>query len=315
MRDQDPITVQTVAGDDTFLVTSHLGRSGSDELVVCFGYQGTGIAPTGFGIDFLTQRGYDAVYVANRWKSSYQGLSAGMLADVLAPLLQGRKVFTYGSSLGGYCALYYAGVLSARALALSPRNVLYPRDPEGFDPAAHPEWTHHLHLTDVPRSPHRPTIVFDNMHPRDSSFVRTWALPAYPDAREVHVPLSGHDTGPRLHAMGKLKGLVLAMLRDEALPDRIDGFPEGSAQLATVAFREAMSGGDPVQARAAAFGIAGAGASSTVLKHIWKFAMAHKDLELSQQLVNAAGSAQHGGDLKAMGILRAGRKMGLTPTV
>ncbi|WP_237763590.1 hypothetical protein, partial [Falsirhodobacter sp. alg1] len=83
------INVQTLAKDRDYLVTSHLAEDRVSKLVVCFGYQGTDIAPSGFGVNFLLKRGYDVVYVAQRKHTAYQGLPANILADAILPLMGG----------------------------------------------------------------------------------------------------------------------------------------------------------------------------------------------------------------------------------
>lgn len=42
------------------------------------------------------------------------------------PLVENYDTYLYGSSLGGYCALYYAGALNGTVIAGAPRNSVHP---------------------------------------------------------------------------------------------------------------------------------------------------------------------------------------------
>lgn len=51
----------------------------------------------------------------------YQNLSFAAFEAAVAPYCAGKRTVLYGSSLGGYCAIYYAGAVNGTALAVTPR--------------------------------------------------------------------------------------------------------------------------------------------------------------------------------------------------
>lgn len=118
-----PAELQSVvlADAEGYRLTYHPGAKRAGTLLITFDTMLSGLSKEGFGTKFAKKRGYDHIFVAQAPDSWYQRLSLEEFEAVVAPLL-GRydKVFTYGSSLGGYAALYYAGVINARAVAAAP---------------------------------------------------------------------------------------------------------------------------------------------------------------------------------------------------
>lgn len=57
-----------------------------------------------FGFNFLLENGWNLINVAQDNNTQYQSLSLDDFYENVHPLVLGKKVFSYGSSLGGYCA-------------------------------------------------------------------------------------------------------------------------------------------------------------------------------------------------------------------
>lgn len=116
-----------LAEHDDYQITLHRSAEAVGKpLILTFGGQPSGKTASGFGTDFLLKHGYDTIYIAQRAGTQYQGLSLDRFTDVIADHCQGREVISYGSSLGGYAALYYGGVVNARIIAAAP---MFPRWP------------------------------------------------------------------------------------------------------------------------------------------------------------------------------------------
>lgn len=195
------------------------------------------MAEEGFGTGFCRARGWNHVYVAKRPDSRFRSLAPERLAQLLRPIIEGREVYTYGSSAGGYAALYYGGVLNARILAVSPRNTQHPlyRIPPGMREAARrlrEGFYHHLTLAEMPLSVHRPTILVDPRQRLDMKMLNEWVLPAYPQARITHVRNGGHEVLLRLSAAGVLQPVIEGFFRDDQLTIPAPLFPEGTPQRA-----------------------------------------------------------------------------------
>jgi tetratricopeptide (TPR) repeat protein len=126
-------------------------------------------------------------------------------------------VVAFGQSLGGYSALYYATLLpQCRILATAPRNPLNPKysgiqtlPPELF-----------LHELDMPRNEAvAPTIVFDPKNAEDGRYVTQSLRPAFPQARFVPYPYTGHSITRYLLEAGILKNTTLGFCDGIPFPD------------------------------------------------------------------------------------------------
>ncbi len=299
---------QKIAGGNTYLVTLHKVPTVSKSLAVCFGYRGTDISPTGFGVSFLTQLGYDVVYVAQKKKTSYQGLSAKQLADAVMPVAAGRQIVTYGASLGGYCALYYAGVLNARALSMSPQNYRHPLYSHLFKADPKYPWNHVAALEDLPISPHNPTIVYDPLLERDASFVRRWAKPAYHHADEIHVPRAGHAAAAKLSSAGMLKALVLRFLNRELQPAVIVPYSPISLEGLRHSLQEHLKSNDEQGTHKAAHALVDIETSPRELKRLWRVAVDMRSRDLKLKVVAAITSKQLQDDRHSRDVLNAALK-------
>lgn len=184
---------------------------------------------TGFGTAFCQKNGWNHLYVGHTPQSRYQSLSFERFQEAVSPHTEGRDVITYGPSAGGYAALYFGGAVNARILAASPRNTYHPirtnawkweeedkpTDPDG-------KFTHSARLKDLPRSSHAPTILYDPRDGRDSALVNRWALSAYPDAKLIHLPNSGHKSLDYLSKIGSLSYFLRSFVEQTPLdPERL----------------------------------------------------------------------------------------------
>ena len=83
---------------------------------------------TGFGEAPLAAAGIDAVHVVSRANDWFQNAAMPAAMAAIGAALGARPRITYGSSMGGYGAIRFAGRLGARrALALSPQYSIDPR--------------------------------------------------------------------------------------------------------------------------------------------------------------------------------------------
>jgi hypothetical protein len=144
-------------------------------------------------------------------------LSVETFSDRVAPLVAGYgDVLTYGSSLGGYAALYFGGVVDARIIAAAP---MFPAWPPLRNRAYAALAVTHSELWEVPRSRHAPTVIFDPALPRDLRVVEDMVRRTYPDLRTVEVPHGGHQVLMALERAGQLKPLIMGLIARGDVPD------------------------------------------------------------------------------------------------
>lgn len=190
-------------------------------LVITFGGQDSRLTPTGFGTGWCQRWGWDTIYVAQRAATQYQHLSVQVFFDAVAEICKGRDVVCYGSSLGGYCAFYFGGVLDARIVTAAPMLPAWPPLGRLGDQMQ----LQHVPLADVPRSSLAPIIIYDPIVAHDQMMIDQMIMPTYPDVRLVPVEFGGHEVLETLKRAGLLSPVIEAMIgRDEILPLEFDGY-------------------------------------------------------------------------------------------
>jgi hypothetical protein len=204
------------AGDDILAYT----RSGTSAgpLVITFG----AIPPTrnpgigGFGDEFLFKRQIDAIHVVPLRKHWYQTVEMAALLPVLRARREaaGRCVL-YGSSMGGYASLLYAGRLDADAvIAFSPQISIDPRKAR-FDKRWLAVGKTLTFIDDDAvghsRAASNVTLFFDPFDRRDHRHVQGFAGP---QVRAYPIPFAGHQVAGMLAQTGCLADLVTDLIHD-----------------------------------------------------------------------------------------------------
>lgn len=137
-------------------------------------------------------------------------------------------VVAFGQSLGGYCALYYGTTLPrCRILATAPRN---PQNPKySGKPHACEDLFSHEH--DMPgHGAASPTIVFDPKDAEDGRYVGQSLRSAFPNARFVPYPRTGHSITRYLLEAGILKSTTLGFCEGVPFPEFDRSLRVGSAE-------------------------------------------------------------------------------------
>lgn len=169
----------------------------------------------GFGEHFLRSRAIDAIHVIPRENDWYgHPEMAAAMACVHASTRGYARVVTYGSSMGAYAAIRFAGLAGARAvLALSPQF--------SIDPAVAPweyrwtecgkrfdgRWERSLPFPSVDDA----CVVHDPMHRLDARHVA--ALSGRFRFEGIEIPHAGHPVTGCLVEIGLLHALILETCR------------------------------------------------------------------------------------------------------
>jgi lysophospholipase L1-like esterase/pimeloyl-ACP methyl ester carboxylesterase len=168
----------------------------------------------GFGEAFLRDRRIDAIHVLSRDNDWYQYAE---MPDVIATIRQLTtrydRVVAYGSSMGGYAAFRFAGLLEADSfIALSPQFTL--------DPAVVP-FEQRWH-----EAAQRLSFIWDGHAPAPACVGYVFYDPHDDDRRHfslmantcrvigVRLPYAGHPTGGYLAELGQLQDAVLQIVDD-----------------------------------------------------------------------------------------------------
>lgn len=164
----------------------------------------------GFGAAFLAKHGIEAFHVIPKSNAWYQYPEMRQaLSEVRARVSAGRTLITYGSSMGGYAAYRFSGLLAAeRVIAVSPQySIARARIPWET------RWRHYSGtITPLwdglePNRRARTVLFYDPVRDRRHARLIGRDLPA----EHVRLPHSGHPCFPMLRELGLLTPAILAI--------------------------------------------------------------------------------------------------------
>ncbi len=174
-------------------------------------------ARSGFAAEFLNRHKIDAVHIVTAQNDWFQSRAMHDAVLTIRKVVGGKKpCFTYGSSMGGYGAIRFAGALGAqRAIAISPQYAL-DRAVVPFETRwrAEAKSVHFLKWPEV-ATPPLVIAIFDP-HNLDALHVERWV--AERPVLRVALPYSGHPAGAYLAELGLLSRTVLDILSDRFDP-------------------------------------------------------------------------------------------------
>lgn len=227
------MTTKTLADHQDYRITLHPVENAKG-VFVTFDAHDTDLADRGFGTKFVMGEGYTNIYVAQRRGTQYQGLSLDAFQAAVAPYCASQaNVFTYGSSLGGYCAIYYAGVINAAPIAFSPRSSAHPlimeRSAGARKKFADVDFRHMPF--GFPAGNKAPVISYDPRVDLDQLFIEDWVRARYPDSKLSVFEYAGHGTARALLRVGKLKAFFREAVAGRALESRGDAYESDITRL------------------------------------------------------------------------------------
>lgn len=169
------------------------------------------LSDRGFGTSFLEKLGIENFFVSHRGLSFYQKLSLELFRDLLIQFVSGKRVFLYGSSLGGYASIYYSGAVNGQAIALSPRCSADPIYNESYDDLVFSHCLMHQMPLDF-ISEHHPVIAYDPHVDKDELYIKNRVLPLYSRSKVVKIYDGLHPVGPVMKNSGVLKDFVISTI-------------------------------------------------------------------------------------------------------
>ncbi|WP_160058167.1 CapA family protein [Alkalicoccus saliphilus] len=199
-----------LASHKNYKITYHKNvETRSKKCIITFGEIDSNLEETGFGDNLICSQGYDYIYVAQKKTTQYQFLSAAKFASIVEQTIAGKEVYTYGSSLGGYCALYYGGEVNANILAMSPRIPAHPVINKLMDSRFNNKGFKHKELHKSSLTENRVCIFFDQENYIDRYYIDFIVRTAYPKAEYHTLTNAGHYTARALLESGELKKVAL----------------------------------------------------------------------------------------------------------
>lgn len=180
----------------------------------------------GFGETVLTGGGVDVLAVQKRRENWYQDISReAFVAEFGARIAAYGRVLFYGSSAGAYAALYFARPFAAHVLAISPRASIHAS--YSSHQRARARWGASFRHAPMAEGEDRtlgvallydPRRTADSLMGDDMRYMEQEILAAYPAARLLPIPYSGHPSAPMLAEIGLLKPLLFGYLAEGRPP-------------------------------------------------------------------------------------------------
>lgn len=212
---QVDITIVAEKQDD-YRFIYYKQKQGTKIIVFTFGTIYTSLTSPAFGFPFLIAEGFDHVHVAHGLRRQYQELTLDEFAIIAQPLCEDKMAYTYGSSLGGYAAIYFASAIQACAIASSPTLPAH-KSAKRFP-------YEKIQIKHIPiekfKSNVRNYIFFDPYDIEDANFLNNILVEACADLIRIPLPFSGHQALRILAEAGLLKETIIKIIRDQ--PDVLE---------------------------------------------------------------------------------------------
>lgn len=204
----------TIKETSEYKIVYHEFNEHSETIIVSFDHIWSDIRDAGFGTDLCRNLGVNNIYVSQKAGSQYQGLSLEDFKDAVFPYCSNRKVYSYGSSLGGYAAIYFGGTINAKIISVAPINHAHPcissHDFKNLE-------YKHLEINCSPKSNLSPIVLFDPHQHNDLKFIHSTIIPAYPDAAYISYPFSGHTILETMKENGVLSNFIKRLIVDNVI--------------------------------------------------------------------------------------------------
>ena len=187
---------------------------GSDITFVVFNGYGSTKNSEPFGLNFLLGLGFNVVACLQN-NNQYQGLSFTDFKDYVGSYVVNKRVFLYGSSLGGYCAVYYAGAVNGTVIAAAPKNSAHPGLVKN-EKFKNLKFTH-SEIFDNPITDKPVFILIDNLYKSDVNFIEKFVLPAYPNLYLLPFKNAGHAVLYHVNKTKQLKNIILNIVYNKPI--------------------------------------------------------------------------------------------------
>lgn len=193
---------------------------GAETTFIVFNGAGSHLTSTPFGLNFLISRGYNVITCLQN-NDQYQSLSFNDFERLVRPVVERKQVFLYGSSLGGYCALYYAGAVNGHVIAAAPRNSAHPKLIERAKGKTRfqAEQFQHKSLTENRTSEGAIHVFIDPHSKNDVFFLNEVILPAYKDITLLEFPHAGHEVLLHVNKTRQLQTIIRGIINNKSTLD------------------------------------------------------------------------------------------------
>lgn len=197
---------------------------GASKTFIVFNGAGTLKTETPFALNYLNKNGFNVVACLQN-DNQYQELSFEDFEKYVYPIVRDHEVFLYGSSLGGYCALYYAGAVNGTVIASAPRNSAHPILVESSENQSKFEGKNfkHTEFNDNKKTDRDIFIFYDPYVKEDSYFIEFLIKGSFEKLHLIRFDFAGHEVLYHLNHTKQLNRIIKS-ITDGKIPviEKID---------------------------------------------------------------------------------------------
>lgn len=189
---------------------------GSEITFIVFNGSGSSKNSSPFGLGYLRGKGFNIIACLQD-NDHYQSLSFDDFKNCVLPVVKGKDVFLYGSSLGGYCAVYYAGAVNGTVIASAPRNSSHPdiiaraKGKSRFNT----EDFCHANIKENPITNKNIFVFIDPYVEGDMYFLDNFVRPAYKELNYISFEHAGHEVLFHINKTKQLDGIITSIVLGE----------------------------------------------------------------------------------------------------
>ena len=182
---------------------------GASKTFIVFNGAGTSKASTPFALNYLNKNGFNVVACLQN-DNQYQELSFEDFGKYVLPIVRNHEVFLYGSSLGGYCAVYYAGAVNGTVIASAPRNSAHPILVESSEIKSKFDGKNFKHLSfdDNKKTDKDIFIFYDPYVKEDSYFIESLIKNTFENLHLLNCDFAGHEVLYHLNHTKQLSSTI-----------------------------------------------------------------------------------------------------------
>lgn len=197
---------------------------GASKTFIVFNGAGTLKTETPFALNYLNKNGFNVVACLQN-DNQYQELSFEDVERYVYPIVRDHEVFLYGSSLGGYCAIYYAGAVNGTVIASAPRNSAHPILVESSENQSKFSKINfkHSRFDDNKKTDKVTYIFYDPYVKEDSYFIESLIKDTFNKLHLIRCDFAGHEVLYHLNHTKQL-GRIIKSITDGEIPviEKID---------------------------------------------------------------------------------------------
>ncbi|WP_367109624.1 heparinase II/III family protein [uncultured Psychrobacter sp.] len=197
---------------------------GASKTFVVFNGAGTLKTETPFALNYLNKNGFNVVACLQN-DNQYQELSFEDVEKYVYPIVRNHEVFLYGSSLGGYCAIYYAGAVNGTVIASAPRNSAHPILVASSEKESKFDGKNfkHLRFDDNKKTDKDIFIFYDPYVKEDSYFIESLIEDTFNKLHLIRCDFAGHEVLYHLNHTKQLSRIIKSITEgDTPVIEKID---------------------------------------------------------------------------------------------